>query len=141
MLGEQGVDAARQAEFRARFGLDQPLATQYWHYLTNALAGDVGTSITTRQPVLEEFLTLFPATLELASLALGLAMLVGIPAGVLSAVWRGSAFDLSLRRAATLVDALSWRGVPVGRLEAIGRGEQPRPAEIGSSHVQFRLSI
>jgi outer membrane protein OmpA-like peptidoglycan-associated protein len=52
-----------------------------------------------------------------------------------------AAFDLSLRRAATLVDALSSRGVPVGRLEAIGRGEQPRPAEIGSSHVQFRLSI
>ena len=96
MLGEQGVDAARQAEFRARFGLDQPLATQYWHYLTNVLKGDIGNSITTRQPVLEEFLTLFPATLELAILALGLAMLVGIPAGVLSAVWRGSAFDLSL---------------------------------------------
>jgi len=52
-----------------------------------------------------------------------------------------AAFDLSLRRAAILVDALSSRGVPVGRLEAIGRGEQPRPAEIGSSHVQFRLSI
>lgn len=52
-----------------------------------------------------------------------------------------AAFDLSLRRAATLVDALSSRGVPVGRLEAIGRGEQARPAEIGDSHVHFRLSI
>jgi outer membrane protein OmpA-like peptidoglycan-associated protein len=52
-----------------------------------------------------------------------------------------AAFDLSLRRAATLVDALSSRGVPVGRLEAIGRGEQARPAGIGDSHVLFRLSI
>lgn len=52
-----------------------------------------------------------------------------------------AAFDLSLRRAAALVDALSSRGVPVGRLEAIGRGEQARPAEIGDSHVLFRLSI
>jgi outer membrane protein OmpA-like peptidoglycan-associated protein len=52
-----------------------------------------------------------------------------------------AAFDLSLRRAAALVDALSSRGVPVGRIEPIGRGEQARPAAIGNSHVQFRLAI
>lgn len=52
-----------------------------------------------------------------------------------------AAFNLSLRRAATLVDALSTRGVPIGRLEAIGRGEQARPTEIGDSHVLFRLSM
>lgn len=50
-------------------------------------------------------------------------------------------FDLSLRRAATIVDALSSRGVPVGRIQAIGRGEQTRPAAIGNSHIQFRLAI
>lgn len=96
MLGEQGVDAARQADFRARFGLDAPLPAQYFSYLRQLVKGDIGTSITTRQPVAQEFFTLFPATLELSVAALLLAMLLGIPAGILSAVRRGSLFDMSL---------------------------------------------
>jgi dipeptide transport system permease protein len=96
LLGDIGVTPEQAAEFRERLGLDQPIAVQYLLYLDRILAGDLGTSITTSQPVLREFLMLFPATLEVGTIALTLAILLGVPAGVLAAIWRGSLFDMSL---------------------------------------------
>src|SRR5512142_3298863 len=70
LSGERGMDPARRERLLHEFGLDQPLSTQYGHYLAQVLHGDLGTSLTTHEPVLQEFATLFPATVELAFFAL-----------------------------------------------------------------------
>ena len=93
LVGERGIDPERHAELRAELGLDLPLLEQYWIYISNVLQGDLGNSIVTKQPVLEEFLTLFPATVELSVCALIFALMVGLPAGIVAGVRRGSAFD------------------------------------------------
>lgn len=96
MAGERGVNPERHAELMAQFGFDRPLWQQYLDYVWNLLHGDFGYSIVTKKPVLTEFFALFPATLELAICAIILAVLIGIPAGVIAAVKRGSWFDQSL---------------------------------------------
>ena len=72
LAGERGVDPARHAELRAALRLDQPLLAQYGYYMVNVLQGDLGKSIVTREPVLQEFLDRFPATLELSICACAL---------------------------------------------------------------------
>ncbi|MGJ8573299.1 MAG: ABC transporter permease subunit [Hoeflea sp.] len=96
LAGERGVDPARYAELQSSLGFDKPLPIQYFNYLKDTLSGDFGTSIVTKRPVLDEFMTLFPATIELALCAIILATLVGIPAGVLAAVKRGTWLDQSI---------------------------------------------
>jgi len=93
LAGERGVTEERHAELRAAYGFDKPVLEQYWNYITGVLQGDLGKSITTKQPVMDEFFTLFPATVELSVCAMLLAVLLGVPAGVLAAVRRGSVFD------------------------------------------------
>jgi dipeptide transport system permease protein len=80
----------------AQFGFDRPFWQQYLDYVWNLLHGDFGLSIVTKKPVLTEFFSLFPATVELSICAIILAVLIGIPAGVVAAVKRGSWFDQSL---------------------------------------------
>ena len=96
MAGEHGVSPERYQELKVQLGFDKPLLVQYAHYLGNVLQGDLGTSLTTHTPVLEEFLALFPATVELALLAIVFAMGIGLPAGVIAAVKRNSVVDYSL---------------------------------------------
>ncbi len=96
MAGERGVSPERHAELMAQFGFDRPLWQQYLDYVWNLLHGDFGLSIVTKKPVLTEFFSLFPATVELSVCAIILAVLIGIPAGVVAAVKRGSWFDQSL---------------------------------------------
>ncbi len=96
MAGERGVSPERHAALMAQFGFDRPIWRQYLDYVWNLLHGDFGQSIVTKKPVLTEFLSLFPATLELSVCAIVLAVLIGIPAGVVAAVKRGSWFDQSL---------------------------------------------
>ena len=93
LVGERGIDPARHAELLVRFGYDKPLWQQYFIYLGDLLEGDLGKSIVTRKPVLEEFFVLFPATFELSVCAILLALLLGLPAGILAAVRRRSALD------------------------------------------------
>jgi dipeptide transport system permease protein len=78
------------------FGLDRPLYVQYFDYVWNVLHGDLGTSLTTHEPVLTEFLTLFPATIELALFAMLLSVIVGLPAGVLAAVKHNTVADYAV---------------------------------------------
>src|SRR3977135_1461067 len=66
LSGERGMDPARRARLLHEFGLDRPLPVPYADYVGQVLRGDLGTSLTTHEPVLGEFLTLFPATVELA---------------------------------------------------------------------------
>jgi dipeptide transport system permease protein len=93
LAGERGLSPERYAELMAQFGFDRPLWQQYLEYLTGVLHGDLGNSIVTKKPVLTEFWALFPATLELSITAMILAVVLGLPAGVIAAVRRGSVFD------------------------------------------------
>ena len=74
---------------RLQLGLDQPLLEQYWHYLVKVVHGEFGTSVMTAHPVLDDLLSVFPATLELATLSLVIGVVGGIPLGVYAAVNRG----------------------------------------------------
>ena len=96
LAGERSLTPERHAEMKARLGLDKPMLVQYGIYIVDVFQGDLGKSIVTREPVLSEFSTLFPATIELSICALILALAVGLPAGILAAVRRGSVFDHSV---------------------------------------------
>ena len=93
LVGERDIDPKRHAELRADLGLDKPLLTQYGIYISGVVRGDLGRSIVTKEPVLNEFLTLFPATIELSVCAILFAVFIGLPVGILAAVRRGSVFD------------------------------------------------
>ena len=92
MLGERATPQ-RVAEVRAQLGLDEPLYTQYFIYVGKILRGDLGASILRGDPVLRDLVRRFPATVELATSAILIAILVGVPMGIISAVWRNSFFD------------------------------------------------
>lgn len=92
-VGEHGIDPERHAELLRQFGFDRPLWEQYLGFLGDLLQGDLGKSIVTQQPVISEFLTLFPATIELSLAAMIFAVLIGLPAGIIAGVRRGSVFD------------------------------------------------
>ena len=93
MAGERGLSPERHAELLKQFGFDRPIWEQYWDYLLGILQGDLGISIVTKKPVVAEFFTLFPATVELSLCAIVLAVMIGIPIGIIAAVKRGSFFD------------------------------------------------
>ncbi|HYD78542.1 MAG TPA: ABC transporter permease subunit [Paucimonas sp.] len=96
MSGERGMTEERYAALRHEFGLDKPLYVQYLDYLGNVVQGDLGRSIVTHEPVLHEFLALFPATLELSLCAILFAILIGLPAGMLAALKRNTVLDYSV---------------------------------------------
>jgi dipeptide transport system permease protein len=93
MAGERRLDPAFHAEVLHRLGLDRPLWEQYASYLWKSLHLDLGESFVTHEAVWGEFLKLFPATLELSICALSLAVVLGLLAGVLAAIKRGSVLD------------------------------------------------
>jgi dipeptide transport system permease protein len=90
----------RHEQLMHDLGFDRPLPVQYVSYVGALLSGDFGKSVVTKRPVLSEFLTLFPATLELSLVAVLIAVAVGIPAGVFAAIRRGSLFDQTVMGAA-----------------------------------------
>jgi dipeptide transport system permease protein len=100
LLGERVVDPVRHQELLAQIGLDRPLPIQFVDYVWHVLQGDFGRSIQSKNSVLSDFFTLFPATLELAFCAMVFAVAIGIPAGVLAAERRGSVYDHALMGAA-----------------------------------------
>lgn len=100
MSGERVMSDAKHAEIMHDLGYDKPIALQFADYVVKILHGDLGSSVVTKRPVLQEFATLFPATLELSTCAILLAIILGIPAGVIAAVKRGSWIDQSMMGAA-----------------------------------------
>lgn len=93
LSGERTISAEKYTQMLIQFGLDKPLWEQYFNYITGIVHGDFGTSILTNRPVLDEFLELFPATIELGLFAMLFALVIGLPAGLFAAVKRGSIFD------------------------------------------------
>ncbi|HZA50466.1 MAG TPA: ABC transporter permease subunit [Myxococcaceae bacterium] len=96
MAGERGLDPERHARLRAEYGFDRPVLVQYGIYISRVLQGDLGKSIVTSEPVISEFTSLFPATIELALCAVLFALTLGLPAGIIAAVRRNSLFDHGL---------------------------------------------
>ena len=93
MAGERRLDPAFHAQVLKQLGLDRPLYEQYGSYLWKALHLDLGESFVTHEPVWSEFLKLFPATLELSLCAMLIATVLGLLAGVIAAIKRGSILD------------------------------------------------
>lgn len=96
LAGQHGVTPERYEQLKIQFGFDKPLWQQYFNYVGDLLRGDFGISIATHRPFIQEFSTLFPATVELSLFAIILAVLVGIPVGIVAAVKRGSWLDQTL---------------------------------------------
>ena len=85
------------AKIRADYGLDKPLHIQFFIYLKDMVRGDLGQSILTRRPVTKDLLRYFPATFELTTVSVLIASIIGIPLGILSAVYKDRIADHLIR--------------------------------------------
>lgn len=92
MAGEER-DPETLAFLREKYGLNDPIPVQYFRWVGNALTGDLGISLRTNQPVLELIGQKLPVTIQLATMAMIFAIAIGIPAGILSAIKKGTAID------------------------------------------------
>ncbi len=107
MLGDHAT-AEALVQLRAAYGLDQPWPTQYALFVGHIVQGDLGRSIRSNTPVTTELVQRLPATAELTVVAMVFALLIGLPAGIISAWRRGSAFDH-----ASVVGALTGVSMPI----------------------------
>ncbi|WP_420404710.1 ABC transporter permease [Nisaea sp.] len=141
VVGDKASEEIYQAA-RLEMGLDQPLYIQFAYYLGDVLRGDLGTSLLTARPVAEDIARVFPATLELATIATLFGVLFGIPMGVLAAVNQGRwpdqvvrvlglfgysmpVFWLGLIGLLVFYGVLGWVGGP-GRLDIFYEGMIPQ---------------
>lgn len=132
--GEQAPQSVVDG-IRASMGLDQPLYVQFFRYLADLFQGDLGFAWHTGQSVVADFATRFPATVELGLAALAIALVIGIPLGILSATQRDRALD-HFSRVFSLIGAsmpvfwlgllvifffykdLGWAPAPLGRIDS-----------------------
>jgi ABC-type dipeptide/oligopeptide/nickel transport system permease component len=118
------LDASQEDRdrFRAAMGLDRPLPVQYADFLVHAAQGDFGNSLRFQQPAMGLVVERLPATLALAGVSLGLALVIGVPAGLVAGVKRGSIFDriaMMLALAGQCVPAF-WLGLMLILLFSVG---------------------
>jgi peptide/nickel transport system permease protein len=136
MLDEKAY-ARDLAEMRAKLGLDRPLHIQYVEWLGRVLRGDLGESLWTKRPVVEELARRLPVTLELSLLATVFAVLIAVPVGVVSATRQDTLRDYAARSTAVLGLSVPsfWLATLVIVLPAIWWGWRP-----GSGFVEFSQS-
>jgi len=97
-LSQRNIDNQEMVDaFKAKWGLDKPMYVQYFIYLGNLLKGDLGVSIRTQRPVLDDLKNYFPATMELAIFSIIIAIIFGMLFGIISAIKRNSAIDQIIR--------------------------------------------
>jgi peptide/nickel transport system permease protein len=96
ILGDRATQAQIEAA-REALGLDRPIVVQFWFYIRDVLTGNFGRSLLTARPVIEDIARVFPATLELATTATLIGVLLGVPAGVFAAVNQGRWLDQTIR--------------------------------------------
>lgn len=97
-LGERAAaDPEIVAAFQRKWGLDQPIHIQYVTYVKNLLHGDLGISIRSHRPIMEELARYLPATVELATAGILVSLVAGVTFGVISAVWRNRPIDFVVR--------------------------------------------
>ena len=126
MAGENASPAQLEA-VRKRFGLDQPLPQQFVRYVTDVLSGEMGTSLYSQAPVAADLMTRLPATFELAFAATIVAVLIGLPLGVVSALYRNSVLDQAVRLVtiAGLAMAAFWLAILLQLLFSMRLGITP----------------
>jgi peptide/nickel transport system permease protein len=108
VLGEMATEEVIQ-EFRVKEGLDKPFLIQFGNYIYKAVTkGDIGRSYITKRPVMNEIITVFPATLKLSAFAIVIAIVIGLPCGILSAIKQYSIFDTM-----TMIFAMVGLSMPV----------------------------
>lgn len=128
LLGQAAMSSPEVlASFRRFFGLDRPLYVQYLDWLAGILRGDFGVSWLSGRSVLGLFLERLPVSAELALLAVGWSLLLGVPLGTASAVWRGGVRDGAIRVGATLGLSLPafWQGTVLILLFSVYLGWMP----------------
>ncbi|SEH02543.1 peptide/nickel transport system permease protein [Nonomuraea solani] len=123
------------AEARARFGLDDPLYVQLVNYARDLVSGDWGTSLRTRQPVRDDLYVAFPASLELVGTALLIAVVAGIPIGVLAARFKTKFPDFGVRVGSMLAVSVPvfWLALVLQTVFATNLGWFPIAGEYDSS--------
>ena len=138
--GDQAFgDKNAAARLREQLRLDRPVPEQYVLWLAGALRGNLGSSFVSGKPVFDEILRRLPVNLELAGLAIGFALLIGIPVGTASAVWRDTWTDAGIRFGSVLgysvpnfwvatltvlLGSLVWPGMPI--LDYVPFTQDPR---------------
>ncbi len=95
LIGERGASPEVYAKLRQNLGLDRPILEQYFFFVKNFLSGDLGNSIVSQRPVWQEFIDRFPATLELAFMALFWSLPLGLGLGIIAAYKNGTWLDTS----------------------------------------------
>jgi dipeptide transport system permease protein len=93
MIGERGASEESILQMKAQLGLDKPVLTQYWIFVSQAAQGNLGDSVVSGRPVWEEFKDRYPATVELGLVALIFSVVLGVPLGILAAVKRNGPLD------------------------------------------------
>jgi peptide/nickel transport system permease protein len=126
VAGETATPAQVDA-LRRDLGYDRPLPVQFVDYVVRLARGDMGTSLFTRRPILDDLANRLPATIELTVVAMLVSVLIGIPLGVLSALWRNSVFDHALRilTVSGLAIAGFWLGIMLQLLFSMRLGWTP----------------
>src|SRR3989442_15025444 len=126
VAGERATPAQVEA-LRRQLGYDRPLPVQFVDYVARLVRGDMGTSIFPRRAIAEDLAHRLPATIELTVVAMVASVLVGIPLGVLSALWRNSLLDHALRvvTVSGLAIASFWLGIMLQLLFAMRLGWTP----------------
>jgi len=127
LAGEYRGDPAIMAQIRAELWLDRPLPIQYFHWIGGVLHGDLGRSWRINEPVLSLILQKLPVTLQLASMAFVIALCIGVPAGVLAAVYRNTVWDyvVNLVGLAGLSTPNFWLGIMLILLVSVHLGWLP----------------
>jgi peptide/nickel transport system permease protein len=106
ILGQDAATPAAVAKLNRTLGLDRPLLAQYWHWVTQAVQGNLGRSYFTQIPVIQSISQRLPVDLSIAVLALLLAVVIGGTAGTLAAIRRGGWFDRAVTAACSVVSTL-----------------------------------
>jgi len=133
LLGERGADPAVYKEMKSQLGLDKSLFSQYFHFVSQAIKGDLGHSIISKRKVSDEFWDRFPATLELGIVALTLALLLGIPLGIIAALKRNTFADYFLMGGSLLGYSMPifWWGLILILVFSVNLGWTPVAGRIG----------
>jgi peptide/nickel transport system permease protein len=141
LAGEHATEANVE-RIREEFGLNEPLPQQYLTYMGKILRGDLGRSILSRRPIIDEIRARFPATAELSLCALIVAMVVGLPAGIISATKRNSIFD-NMAMVGSLLGIsmpIFWLGLMLNWFFAVRLGWLPSVTRLSSGIELQRIT-
>jgi peptide/nickel transport system permease protein len=125
------------AAYREKWALDKPVFTQYLIYVGNLLHGDLGVSIFTHRPVVDDLRDYLPATVELATVTIIFSAIISIPLGILAAVRRGSAIDLIVRivTLAGVAMPIFWLALAMLNLFYLHLGWAPAPGRLDYAFI------